>query len=111
MFEGMENNLKVVAVKPLKDTYVAIVTHINPSPPPHPSSPPQKKRKEKRSDTLRISTKGDIQENKYWETKLMVHVDELGWVGVNYGHWINDPNLGTFLWLPTISLRIVTSHQ
>ena len=28
MFEGMENNLKVVAVKPLTDTYEAIVTHI-----------------------------------------------------------------------------------
>ena len=25
----------------------------------------------------------------------------LGWVGVNYGYWINDPHLGTFLWPPT----------
>ena len=34
MFEGMENNLKVVAVKPLTDTYVAIVTHITTPPTP-----------------------------------------------------------------------------
>ena len=25
----------------------------------------------------------------------------LGWVGVNYGYWIIDPHLGTFLWPPT----------
>ena len=24
-----------------------------------------------------------------------------GWVGVNYGYWIIDPHLGTFLWPPT----------
>ena len=24
----------------------------------------------------------------------------LGWVGVNYGYWIIDPHLGTFLWPP-----------
>ena len=25
----------------------------------------------------------------------------VGWVGVNYGYWIIDPHLGTFLWPPT----------
>ena len=35
----------------------------------------------------------------------LIYGDVLGWVGVNYGHWINDPHLGTFLWPPTINLR------
>ena len=34
-----------------------------------------------------------------------------GWVGVNYGYWIIDPHLGTFLWPPTINLCTSTLHQ
>ena len=33
--------------------------------------------------------------------------EQLGWVGVNYGYWIIDPHLGTFLWPPTINLRTI----
>ena len=38
----------------------------------------------------------------FWLRLVMIEVE---WVGVNYGYWINDPHLGTFLWPPTINLR------
>ena len=70
----------------------------------------------------RLPSQIRMQHSKKWiNPKTKPSIDMLGWVGGDYGYWINInipicilthwPALGTVLWPPSISLRTAPSHQ